>query len=161
MLKNPARDAIVRPEAAPSVRSPYPKLDCRVLLAEDGPDNQRLIAYVLKKAGAQVTIAENGKLAAEAALGAMHGRRESDPAGPFDVILMDMQMPVMDGYEATRLLRQKGYRGPIIALTAHAMEGDRAKCLQAGCTDYASKPIDRKKLIVAIQRTLNLEPAAV
>jgi len=116
----------------------------RILLAEDGPDNQRLIAFVLRKAGADVAVATDGKCAMENALAAR------DEGNPYDAILMDMQMPVMDGYEATRALRQNDYRGPIIALTAHAMAGDRQKCLDAGCDDYQMKPINRRNLIAGI-----------
>ena len=129
---------------APAAENPLG--DLRILLAEDGPDNQRLISFVLKKAGAEVTVAENGKIAAELALAA------SAEEHPYDMILMDMQMPVMDGYAATGMLRREGYTGPIIALTAHAMEGDREKCAQAGCDDYATKPIDRGVLIRQVAR---------
>ncbi len=120
------------------------KLDCRVLLAEDGPDNQRLIVFLLEKAGAKVVVADNGRIAYDLALTAR------DEGTPFDVILMDMQMPVMGGYEATAKLRKTGYTGPIIALTAHAMSTDRDKCLDAGCNDYTTKPIDHKKLISVV-----------
>jgi len=116
----------------------------RILIAEDGPDNQRLISYILQKAGADVTIVDNGRSAAQAALAKL------DQGNPFDVILMDMQMPIMDGYAAIKLLRSEGYSLPIIALTAHAMSGDRERCLAAGCDDYATKPLDRNQLLAKI-----------
>ncbi|MGV6814650.1 MAG: response regulator, partial [Phycisphaerales bacterium] len=102
-------------------------------------------AWRIKK-GATVTIVENGKLALDAALEAeSHGT-------PFDIIFMDMQMPVMGGYEATSELRKAGYTRPVIALTAHAMESDRAKCIDAGCDDYTTKPINKKNLIALIDQ---------
>jgi signal transduction histidine kinase/CheY-like chemotaxis protein/HPt (histidine-containing phosphotransfer) domain-containing protein len=119
-------------------------LSCNVLLAEDGLDNQLLISTHLTRAGARVTIAENGRIALEMALAAALAKE------PFDVILMDMQMPEMDGYAATSELRRKGYTGPIVALTAHAMAGDRERCLAAGCSDYLTKPIGRSKLVNAV-----------
>jgi len=137
------RDNAIPKSKSPPTRPPK-KLDGRVLLVEDGPDNQRLISFVLEKAGAQVTLAENGRIACEKVTQAVN------EGEPFDVILMDMQMPVMDGYEATRRLKDDGCTTPIIALTAHAMDGDREKCLEAGCDGYASKPINREQLIAIV-----------
>ena len=118
----------------------------RILLAEDSAENQQLIALLLRKAGADVVAAENGQLALETALAAY------EVGEPFDVILMDMQMPVLDGYEATRQLRKCGYTAPIVALTAHAMAGDCQKCLDAGCSDYLHKPCQNLALLEMVAR---------
>ena len=122
------------------------QLECRILLAEDGVDNQRLISHILRHAGAQVTIVADGLAAVEAALQAR------DDGCPYDLILTDMQMPVMDGYAATEMLRSQGYCGPVVAVTAHAMSGDREACLASGCDDYVSKPIRRAELFEVIGR---------
>src|SRR5262249_26394115 len=115
-----------------------------ILLAEDSPDNQILIGHVLRRAGAEVTIVGNGKLACDATLAAQADNR------PFDLVLMDMQMPIVDGYEAASRLRQAGYQRPIRALTAHSMGSDRKKCLDAGCDDFETKPIHRMRLLSLI-----------
>ncbi len=117
-----------------------------VLLAEDGPANQLLFKIHLHTAGAHVAVAPNGAVAVREALAA------AAMDAPFDVILMDMQMPEVDGYEATRRLRAVGYRGPILALTAHAMPGDRERCLAAGCDEYLTKPIERDLLLATVAR---------
>ncbi len=119
---------------------------CRILLAEDGVDNQRLIAFLLQRAGASIVIADNGKRALEL----LQSFAEQGPR--IDLILMDMQMPELDGYSATRYLRQQGDTRPIIALTANAMIEDRQICLDAGCSDYISKPIDRAILLDVLSR---------
>lgn len=137
----------VRPEHVPQKLRQH--LHCRVLLAEDYMENQRLISLILSKVGVDVTVADNGKIAFDKAI-------EAQTNGtPFDVIIMDMQMPVMDGYEATGLLRSNGYKLPIIAMTAHAMPGDQDKCLQAGCDNYLSKPICRDELLDVLQELVS------
>ncbi len=140
---------------------PPTRLRGRILLAEDGPDNQRLLTLLLTKAGAEVVLAEDGQAAVRKALPPLPQTDQSHDGheGPFDLILMDMQMPVMDGYEATRRLRQQGYRGPIIALTAHAMSTDRQKCLEAGCDDYMTKPIIRDELLRTAAKYMSPESA--
>jgi PAS domain S-box-containing protein len=121
----------------------------RILLVEDGRDNRRLIGLQLKDAGAEVVFAENGREALQAI-----------ETQSFDVVLMDMQMPVMDGYSATSELRRRGYKLPIIAITAHALVGDRDKCLQCGCSDFLSKPVDEQCLLSTLRRYLpSGEPA--
>jgi len=118
----------------------------RILFVEDGPDNRRLVCFHLKLAGATVETAENGRIGHDAAMAA------AGMGTPFDLVFMDMQMPEMDGYAATSLLRSEGYRSPIVALTAHAMNGDREKCIAAGCDDYITKPIDRDILLRTASR---------
>ncbi|MFQ5505085.1 MAG: ATP-binding protein [Planctomycetota bacterium] len=130
------------------------ELHGKILLAEDGTDNQRLISFLLEKAGAEVWIADNGRIAIEMI------KKAEELKEPFDLVVMDMQMPELDGYSATRVLRQMDFEGTIIALTAHAMRGDREKCLDAGCDDYATKPIKRRVLLETVARHLRQEQMA-
>jgi signal transduction histidine kinase/ActR/RegA family two-component response regulator len=123
--------------------TPLPSLNgWSILLAEDGRDNQRLISLILQRAGARTELASDGLEAVKQALS----------PSPYDVILMDMQMPVLDGYEATRRIREAGCQTPIIAVTAHALEEDRQRCIEAGCDDFATKPIRRSVLLETIMR---------
>jgi signal transduction histidine kinase/CheY-like chemotaxis protein len=117
----------------------------RVLLAEDGRDNQILLDLLLRREGATVTIVDNGQSAVDRALAAVALDE------PYDVVLMDVQMPILDGHSATRALRLVGYPHRIIALTANAMSGDRERSLAAGCDDFIAKPIDRDVLISAVE----------
>ncbi|MGE0631918.1 MAG: MHYT domain-containing protein [Pseudobdellovibrionaceae bacterium] len=108
----------------------------KILVVDDSPDNQALIKKILSLAGATIETAHNGREAVDKAL-----------AGNFDLVLMDLQMPEMDGYEATKILREKGYQKPIIALTAHAMKEERQRSLQSGFDDHLTKPIDHQALV--------------
>jgi PAS domain S-box-containing protein len=112
-----------------------------ILLVEDGDTNRTLLRVTLSRNGATVATAENGKVA-------LHLAAEQE----FDVILMDMQMPIMDGYNAARILRDRGFAKPIIALTAHAMKGDREKCEEAGCSGYLTKPINLDTLVQTVRQ---------
>lgn len=116
----------------------------KILVVDDSLDNQELIKKILKLAGASVETASNGKEAIEKAI-----------KGDFSLILMDLQMPEMDGYEATQVLRTRGFKKPIIALTAHAMKEERQRTLQGGFNDHITKPIDHNSLV----RTLAGYPA--
>jgi two-component system sensor histidine kinase/response regulator len=114
-----------------------------ILLVEDGATNRKLISLVLRRAGADVTTAENGEIGLVLAC-----------QQKFDVILMDMQMPVLDGYMATTQLRNRGVTTPILALTAHSMKGDEERCRAAGCTGYLTKPINSDRLLNTVASVL-------
>ncbi len=113
----------------------------RILLVEDCVDSQRIISLILSKAGFKVTVADNGQIACDKAISTLNAGH------PYNLVLMDMQMPIMDGYEATRRLRDAGFTRPIVALTAHATVEDRRKCLDAGCDFYVTKPVNRAELL--------------
>ncbi|HTO71160.1 MAG TPA: ATP-binding protein [Myxococcota bacterium] len=137
-------DELESAPARPSAPGRTAALRGRVLVAEDGGDNRRLLVHVLERWGLEVEAAENGRVALERI-------EKCDERGePVDLVLMDMQMPEMDGYEATRRLRAAGARIPVVALTAHAMEGAREACLAAGCDEFITKPIDRAHLRAVI-----------
>ena len=138
--------------AQPVSTAPVPVLpeSCQILLVEDGVDNQRLISLLLRKAGAEVVVADNGRDACNLVLNPAPGSK------PVQLILMDVQMPIMDGYEATRRLRLAGCTLPIVALTAHAMVGEKERCLAAGCDAFLTKPIDRARLIRVAAKLVRL-----
>ena len=130
-----------------------PERRLRILLAEDNAVNQRLAATLLERRGHRVTIARNGR----EALAALDRQR-------FDVVLMDVQMPEMGGFEATAAIRARergtGTHMPIVAMTAHAMKGDRERCREAGMDDYLSKPLDSRRLCVVVESVVAGHPAA-
>lgn len=144
-----ALDAL-KPEIQPSkARHTLAETDAhrklKILMAEDNPTNQKFMKIMLGKIGHEVTAVTNGHMAVEAV-----------QSGRFDLILMDVQMPEMDGFEATRRIREhqrkSGERTPIVAMTAHAMKGDRENCLEAGMDEYVSKPIQIKELLEIMER---------
>lgn len=147
-----------RPSAAPApeaaVPSTMPALHGRVLLVDDGADNRRLIGLVLERAGASVDMAENGQEAVDKVL-ASRGTE-----APYDLILMDMQMPVLDGPGATRMLRRAGVTTPIVALTANLLAADQQACRDAGCDGVLGKPIQRPLFLAACRDAIEQGRAA-
>lgn len=144
------------PEAAPDqITSEHPHhpamlQDTRVLVVDDAKDNRVLLQHFLKRTGARVEFAYDGQQA-------IHRINESiSSSDPYAIVLMDMQMPVLDGYNATMQLRESGFEAPIVAITAHALDGDREQCLDAGCDEYLSKPVNRKALIETCERLLSI-----
>lgn len=120
----------------------------RILLVEDGVDNQRLISLILRKAGATVEIAENGEVGLRMALEAWKNNT------PYELILMDMQMPVMDGYTASNELRNQNYPFQIVALTAHALKGEQQQCIDAGCDACLTKPINKPVFLADVSQRM-------
>lgn len=145
--------ALVLPEEAlvvesKSLKLPAIKATGRVLVVDDNQVNRLLVMRILDRVGFQVSEAEHGKEALDCYVG----------GNPFDLIVLDMQMPVMDGFEAAAALRERGYRGPILALTANVMAEDRRRCLQAGCDDFLGKPVRAKQLLAACVRLMTELP---
>ncbi|QDV86731.1 ATP-binding protein [Planctomycetes bacterium TBK1r] len=149
-LVDPADQAEAEEESASGKAKVRQLPPCKILVADDGSPNRKLLQLVLGQAGAEVVAVENGQQAIDAT------NEQS-----FDIILMDMQMPVMDGYTATRQLRCSGYSKPIFALTANAMQGDQEKCFDAGCSGFLSKPIKIDHLLETLAEELGDEPGAV
>lgn len=121
-----------------------PVQSLRILLAEDNPDNHKLAKFILSKAGHEVDGATDGEMAVRMVLESQEG---------YDLILMDVEMPKIDGFEAVKMIRREGFRDiPVIALTAHAMPEDRERCLAAGMNDYIAKPLKKENLIRMVEK---------
>ena len=154
-------------EARSLVRSRVPtaapagiRIDCHALLVEDGHANMRFLSHVLKKAGARVTPAEDGRTAIDMVSQTLSASAATDGRqAPFDIVLMDMDLPVKDGYGATHRLREMGFDAPIIALTGFTEKFDRLKCIDAGCDDYLAKPYDRTILLRMMSKYLEADEA--
>lgn len=130
IFDTPPSEAVYRQEQS-AAKAAYSLVGKTLLLVDDGETNRKLLGLILRRAGASVELAEDGQLALNAV----------EP-GDFDLLFMDMQMRVMDGYTAAKELHARNFDRPVVALTAHAMRGEEEKCLAAGCTSYLCKPAD-------------------
>jgi PAS domain S-box-containing protein len=144
-MLDPAEAVHIAEEVAADAHARWEFPARRILVVDDGPENRELVSLVLTEAGLTVEEAENGQIAVDMAA-----------RTAYDAILMDMSMPVMDGYTATKLLRSRGVKLPIIALTAHAMKGFEQEIMAAGCTGYVTKPIDIDILLGTLAEKLGV-----
>jgi CheY-like chemotaxis protein/HPt (histidine-containing phosphotransfer) domain-containing protein len=126
----------------------------RVLLVDDSVDVRRLLGLYLRATDAHVVEAQNGRAACDLAYAAQNQRAD------FDLILLDMEMPELDGYAAATLLRMQGFAGAIVALTANDDAGERERCLASGCSEYLHKPVERDVLLDLVTRHLSARPQA-
>ncbi len=143
LVDQASMDSPSQPMSLPVTLDP---LDCRVLVVDDRRDVRHLTRHILMKAGAHVELAEDGQQALE-----YFERMQRGYVRPVDIILLDMQMPIIDGYQAAAELRKRGFQHSIIALTADAMQGDMNRCLESGCNGYLSKPIDSARLVQTVR----------
>jgi PAS domain S-box-containing protein len=144
----PSSPPAALPKHAPGPKQNLPGFCARILLVEDNPVNRKVLSRLLESLGVEVEQAVNGQEGLDMARQSVHSQ------DPYDLILLDMHMPVMDGYEAAGILRGEHYPAPIVALTASAMDDDRGRCLAAGCDDYVTKPIQREQLHTALAKHL-------
>jgi CheY-like chemotaxis protein len=144
----------VAPTAVVPAPAPSPRVHGRILVADDNEANRRLISLRLRTAGADVVTAGDGQEAIDRTNQAAEERR------PFDAVIIDMQMPVVDGYDAVRQLRARGFTKPIVAVTAYAMSEDREECLAIGCDDFISKPIEWERFLAKLNGLMTGEEGA-
>ena len=136
------------PPALAAAAAPSKALHARILVADDNQANRQLISLRLRRAGAEVEVASDGQEALD------RTREAIEQSRPFDAVIIDMQMPVIDDYEAVRQLRARGFTQPIVAVTAYAMSEDREECLEMGCDDFVSKPIEWDRFLARLTRLL-------
>ncbi len=143
-----------RTTVLPTFASAAPRLRARILVADDNQANRQLIGLRLRRAGADVVMANDGQEVLD------RTREALEESRPFDAVVIDMQMPIVDGYDAVRQLRAEGFDRPIVAVTAYAMAEDREECLSAGCDEFISKPIEWDRFLAKLTGLLEAHEAA-
>lgn len=152
--KEPRSAESRNPPAAEKAATASPRLGARILVADDNQANRQLIGLRLRRAGADVVMASDGQEALD------RTREAHEQSRPFDAVIIDMQMPVLDGYDAVRELRARGFTRPIVAVTAYAMSEDRDECLGLGCNEFISKPIEWDRFLAKLAGLLTARDGA-